>query len=210
MKVEKKGEDQIKYDESKFFRPLADLGIEFKQKDGKIEEEERYPERVEKQHSAVNQPGIIGAIKKVFTPSPVRNVVDKKIPPQAKKDNFALKEVLSKIDAPAPAPASATASGGVSPQAAILLDSLKEKISARGGSASGGKVSKDRAASQEEMDKLRNLISEKTEKDESALAPSVSPGPSASPTAIPKKPKASSVGPQPREVPEDVLRKILE
>ncbi|OGJ14315.1 hypothetical protein A2587_01070 [Candidatus Nomurabacteria bacterium RIFOXYD1_FULL_42_14] len=212
VKVEKKGEDQIKYDESKFFRPLADLGIEFKQKDGKIEEEERYPERVEKQHSAVNQPGIIGAIKKVFTPSPVRNVVDKKIPPQAKKDNFALKEVLSKIDAPAPAPApaSATASGGVSPQAAILLDSLKEKISARGGSASGGKVSKDRAASQEEMDKLRNLISEKTEKDESALAPSVSPGPSASPTAIPKKPKASSVGPQPREVPEDVLRKILE
>jgi len=40
VKVEKGREDQIKYDESKFFKPLADLGIEFKPKNGRIEEDE--------------------------------------------------------------------------------------------------------------------------------------------------------------------------
>jgi CxxC-x17-CxxC domain-containing protein len=34
VKVEKRGEDQIKYDESKFYKPLSDLGIEFKPKNG--------------------------------------------------------------------------------------------------------------------------------------------------------------------------------
>src|ERR1035437_8488852 len=46
VKVEKRGQDQIKYDETKFYKPLADLGIEFEQKDrGKVEEGERYHER---------------------------------------------------------------------------------------------------------------------------------------------------------------------
>src|SRR3990172_667689 len=53
VKVEKGSENQIKYDESKFFKPLADLGIEFQQKNGgKIEEGERYPERIDKHETS--------------------------------------------------------------------------------------------------------------------------------------------------------------
>jgi len=35
VKVAKGSENQIKHDESRFYKPLADLGIEFKPKDGK-------------------------------------------------------------------------------------------------------------------------------------------------------------------------------
>ena len=198
MKVGKSSENQIKYDESKFFKPLADLGIEFEPKSrGKVEEMNRHPERVEIHGEQPRQ--ILSAIKKAFSKE------NKSKPARTGAGNPELREVLNKITADGGTPKNAVvnepaaAVGGVPPKAAISLDSLKEKISARGGSASGGKVSKDRAASQEEMDKLRNLISKKTEKDESASS-----------TPIPKKPKVSSVGPQPREVPEDVLRKILE
>ena len=70
VKVEKKGQDQIKYDETKFYKPLADLGIEFTQKDrGKVEEE-RYTERIDphinKPHNGTVKPGILNTIKKVF------------------------------------------------------------------------------------------------------------------------------------------------
>jgi len=187
VKAEKGRDDQIKYDESKFFKPLADLGIEFKQKNGKIEEDNRYPERIER----AGKPGIIGTIKKVFT----KQVENKKpIPtkiaiPIKPKDNTALREFLNKTLAAKPAPEPATASGGVPLQAAISLNTLKNKVSAGGGSAFGGKFSTDRAASAEEMNKLKDLIQEKTEK-----TPSVSSVPTA---------KA-------KEIPEDILRKILE
>jgi CxxC-x17-CxxC domain-containing protein len=169
VKVEKKGQDQINYDETKFYKPLADLGIEFTQKDrGKVEEE-RYTERVDK-HSVV-KPGIFSTIKKVFVAK--------------KKDNSALREVLNKT---------------------ISLDSLKDKISALGGSAPGGKASKDRAASAEEMNKLKELISEKIPNQEKAekkiTTPAEAPPPQKGGEETPKKPA--------KEVPEDVLRKILE
>jgi CxxC-x17-CxxC domain-containing protein len=184
VKVEKKGQDQIKYDESKFYKPLADLGIEFEQKDrGHVEEENRHPERVDKHiDKPANQPvkpGILGAIKKVFTPS---STSVRRIPVPEKKENSELKEVLNKVlKEPNPVP--------------VSLNSLKDKISALGGSASGGKVSNDRAASAEEMNKLKDLIEkteEKIEKKEEAI-----------PVPVPPKNNA-------KEVPEDVLRKILE
>jgi CxxC-x17-CxxC domain-containing protein len=185
VKVEKGGRDQIKYDESKFYKPLADLGIEFEQKDrGKVEEDNRYQERGEKDFAGagksvapaqkpsvpVNKPSVFGAIKKVFTKnsSPV---------PQSKdrvKENLALKEVLNKT---------------------ISLDSLKNK-EASPVDLQPGEVKKptstrqggDRAATAEDMSKLKNLISEK----------------------IKEEPKKEEEKDKTKEVPEDVLRKILE
>ena len=74
VKVEKTSENQIKHDEVTFFKPLADLGIEFEKKDrGHVEEANRHPERIDSHvdKSAVhsNKAGILGAIKKVFSPA---------------------------------------------------------------------------------------------------------------------------------------------
>ena len=123
--------------------------------------------------------GTVGPVSKA-KPSPQ---------PQVKpRSSTGLKEVLKKVfvNTPPPAPR-------VEP---ISLDALKNKMRdvkqapAGGWSASGGK---DRAASPEEMDKLKDLIAEKIEVKKE------------------ENPKASPVdGLQPREVPEDVLKKILE
>ncbi|OGI57254.1 hypothetical protein A3B85_01695 [Candidatus Nomurabacteria bacterium RIFCSPHIGHO2_02_FULL_37_13] len=222
VKVEKGSENQIKYDESKFFKPLADLGIEFQQKNGgKIEEGERYPERIDKHEispiglpssialrasqsmnkplvstgkpsSSAGRPGIFGAIKKVFIPD------NKSKPVRAGGENLALKEVLNKISEP------------------ISLDALKDKDtmhSKPARNATHGVAGGDRAASPEDMNKLKDLILEKT-----LPPPTPNPSTSSGPSAV--KTKASSVGglpsgvdpraSQPREVPEDVLKKILE
>ena len=181
VKVEKGSENQIKYDESKFFKPLADLGIEFEQKDkGGHNGEDRHQERGFT-HTAAHtksQPGILGAIKKVFnkTPAPVE------IPKKPKPENLALKEVLGKINEPAST--SASLGGPVS------LDTLKDKIKETNKNLTH---SKDRSASPEEMHKLKDLIIEKMEKneDKKVSEPPLTPG-------------------NIKEVPEDVLRKILE
>ena len=173
VKVEKSSENQIKYDEHTFLKPLADLGIEFEQKNKNIDEKkDRYPERVGRSPLAVSKPNIFEAIKKVFNKSdtPVRE-----IPKKPAKENLALKEVLSKIDAPILEP--------------VSLDTLKNKNKE---SAKSFVHSKDRAASPEDMNKLKDLISEKTEKTEV------------------KKEDTPPPAPKTKEVPEDILRKILE
>jgi CxxC-x17-CxxC domain-containing protein len=180
VKVAKGSENQIKHDESRFYKPLADLGIEFKPKDGNVEETERYPERAD--HPI--PPGkIISAIKKVFTPLPVKSTTTiKPKPVHLVGDNSALKEVLNKVlSEPVlkTVPEPATAFGGVPQEAAISLDSLKEKIKEETSKVS--MPAKDRSASAEEMNKLKDFIEEKTEKKDKQ-----------------------------KEVPEDVLRKILE
>jgi CxxC-x17-CxxC domain-containing protein len=201
VKVEKKGHDQIKFDETTFFKPLADLGIEFQQKNNKIEEENRHPERIEKNVPPVvrnippiqpiARPKIFSTIKKVFTSS----------------KNFGLKEVLNKaLTEPVAVP--------------ISLDSLKDKM--REVSSLPSKPARplgaggDRAASTEDMNKLKNLIQEKVpvspKNEETITTPAKATPPPQGGEGIPKKPtQASPVdGLQPREIPEDVLRKILE
>ena len=157
VKVEKKGQDQINYDESKFYKPLADLGIEFKQKngDGKIEENNRYPERIEKTTPSASptRPKIFSAIKKVFTR-------------EKPKENLALRELLNKTVPP-----------------------------------------KARAASSEEMNKLKDLISAKVPTS-IPVPPASTPIPPSAP--VPPSPLISEKKEQAKEVPEDVLRKILE
>ncbi len=227
VKVEKGREDQIKYDESTFFKPLADLGIEFERKDqgkdAKSETANRFPERV-------NKPSIVGAIKKVFksakpagslgglvvkpapapiiakaniaTPPPIPpKVVIPKKPPA--KDNIALREILNEtlkaeVEKPIPVPEpKKEIVPPVPPVKApepISLDALKNKIKEP-------TQSKDRAASHEDMNKLKNLIAEKITTPAKATPPPKGGEETPAPTPVPKKPK---------EVPEDVLRKILE
>ena len=238
VKVEKDSENQLKHDETTYFKPLADLGIEFEQKNKNTDEEKwkyvdranyhtekpafiknKAPSPVPKAPSASeNKSGIFSTIKKVFN----------KVPPKVEKHNTALKEILDqtlakpehksepksqlKVDQPvAPAPAP------------VSLDALKAKNKEI-------KPSKDRAASAEDMHKLKDLISSKISTPNTPVAPvspaptspapvpapvptpapqpqpkieipTPTPAPVSAPTPVPKKPK---------EVPEDVLRKILE
>jgi len=146
---------QIKQDETEFFRPLADLGIEFEQKSEPGKKADIPEER-----------GMLSAIKKVLSTQAGFHKNGKS--KEKIRDTSALREVLNKI----------TADGGTTPPP-VSLDVLKSKekevIS-----------SNDRAAKPEEMEKLKNLITKKIPTPEPTLTP------------------------QTKEVPEDVLRKILE
>ena len=185
VKVERDSENQIKHDETKFFKPLADLGIEFESKDReKHKGDERYPERVEKKVNPLAPPR---------APAPIKP-----------KPNLALKEVLSKVTSVSSAPA--TTSGGVPLKAVMSLDALKNKMK------DITLPSKDRAASAEEMNKLKELIAEKittSQKEKITTSPKGTPPPQGGEdTATVPTPVASV--PKVKEVPEDVLRKILE
>lgn len=208
VKVEKDSENQIKHDELTFYKPLADLGIEFEPKEkDRHKEQDRHPERIAQHISksipqankppiSGNKSGIFKTIKKVFDKAPIKKV---------EKNNSALREVLNKIKEPSqnesktipiPTPTLTPIPNPI-PEP-VSLDILKTKIKE-------SVPSKDRAASAEDMSKLKDLISTKI----STPNPSTSSAPS-TPTPVPQKPKASPIGTQPREVPEDVLRKILE
>ena len=180
---------QIKQDETKFYKPLADLGIEFKQKDGNGDTE-RYPERIDKpiphnidkktpeKNIPFTPPKIFSAIKKVFTKASPIGLQPREKP----RDNSALKEVLNKalsenkiLEENKKEPEVKKVEEPISPP--ISLSELKNTKS------TPDIVSKDRSASREDMDKLKNFI-ETT--DMSAAKEKV------------------------KEIPEDVLRKILE
>ncbi len=179
------------------------MGIEFKSEN--VEEEktgERHPERANA-HSAKNnnsepkrKDGILSGIKKVFSH-------DK---PKSRNENPALKEILNKtmsgdkvaevtpVAKPTPPPVSIN----------ILKDKPKEVIA----------NTKDRAATPEEMNKLKDLIA-KTAPIATPI-PTPPPAPKPAPTPQPKietptpAPSTESAPKKIREVPEDVLRKILE
>ena len=181
------GEKQIKQDETRFYKPLADLGIEFSassltdesQKDKKVQD-------FKNKKKSESRPGIFSGIRKVFSakdrPTPSGKYPNK---PKARGENLALKEVLNKTLATPPVPPP------------VSLNVLKEKQK-----EIKEKSSKDRSASPEDMNKLKDLISEK-----------VSP---VEPEPVPKV-EDTKKGTEPpltkgniKEVPEDVLRKILE
>jgi len=185
---------QIKQDETKFYKPLADLGIEFEQKDKNNIEEERYTERVNKpmsgdldkkvpvKNSPVStSPKIFSTIKKVFTKSPT---VPKSAPVKIVRDNSALKEVLNKAlsenkpSAVKPEVVEPAATTPIPAPEPVSLNTLKNE-----NSINNAKPSKDRAAKAEDMDKLKNLI---------------------------ETTNISGAQGKVKEVPEDVLRKILE
>ena len=167
---------QIKQDETKFFKPLADLGIEFKQKGGNENGNgngngnggvKRYPERKAKskfsnldkksvsRNSSATTPRVFSGIKKVFT----RN--KPKTTHTSSRDNTALREILNKTlsdnkilekktsDKNIPESELNNEKSMVKP---ISLNELKTQKS------SSLSKSKDRSASPEDMDKLKNFI----------------------------------------------------
>ncbi len=187
--------NQIRYDDSKFFKPLSDLGIEFEQK-GNITKESFEEKRsvLSQSHDSPPKttPGIFSAIKKVFNknPYPIRNQFQKPRPTHPPlRENLALKEILNKtlnenkvLEKPTPPP--------------ISLSELKKVEPTQTSSL------KDRSANIEEMNKLKNLIQKKTD-----------PLPEPIPESVPevkKEEKPLQNKAEIKEVPEDVLRKILE
>ena len=181
---------------------MADLGIEFESKGSEKSEskiENRHPDKVNN-----SQPV---AEKTKFVPKSL---------PMKNKENTALKEVLKKITADggtsqkAVVSEPATAASGASPQAAISLDDLKNKNKEIASS-----TVKDRAASAEDMNKLKNLIITKTsepKKEEITTPAKATPPPQRGEETLPAKEVAEPplTSGNIKEVPEDVLKKILE
>lgn len=256
VKVEKGSENQIRYDESKFFKPLADLGIEFSPKDSedkdqkdkvknlvvggepkgsKQKEIQRKSENKEVFPSSSGKQGIIGTIKKVFqSDRPTTSRV-------VRGENLALREVLNKTLNPTKestqqkVPVLDEEDEVVTPESKsvpepVSLDILKDKIKASAAGLSSKEIlhPKDKAASPDDMNELKDFI-----ETVAAPKPKVEPvvpltaqmggneplaaAPQSEPkveeTPLPPAPKVSTVdkgASQPREVPEDVLKKILE
>lgn len=190
VKVEKGPENEVIYDDSKFYKPLADLGIEFKPKDDNAGNETK-PKRERRPEFFTKKPN-----------------TDK---PNRSKANPALKDILNK-----------TLSGELEPVAApvpppVSLHTLKEKT--KDVVASG---SKDRAASKDDMNKLKDLIQEKVATVEEKVVeptpiptPTSTPEPDPIPRPDPAPQKNIPTAPSPKDLPikevsEEVLRKILE
>ncbi len=217
VKVEKSKESgQVKYDDSKFFKPLADLGIEFEPKNGGAKnndiEENRHPERKDTggkiEKDVKKEGGLASAIKKVF-----QKEVDNT--EKVKTNHIGLKEILNKTLAGNDIKASPV---GLQPREVvppippvIHLDNLKEKAKASPVGLQPRDISvngKDRAASVADMNKLKDLIKEKIAVVEEVPVKKVEEVKKEekkedTPLPVPQKPKV-------REVPEDVLKKILE
>ena len=172
---------QVRYDDTEFFRPLAELGIEFPVK-GAIKNESMPKE----------DRGLAQTAKRVFT--------DKK--PERRdrgRDNPGLKEIINKTLSGEFVPDVTLVAKPAEP--AVSLDSLKEKTKEMANP-------KDRAASREDMDKLKNLIQEKAlevKKEDNIPNPSKPPLIKGGESIPPDKGDKGV-----KEIPEDVLRKILE
>lgn len=180
LKPIKSSPKQIIQDQDKFFKPLADLGIEFTVKAPVAskevrENQDRYPEREDHHH-------IEPAPKKIF------NETRPPKPARPAGENFALKEALKKV-VPAPADVPVPPAPIIPPKAPepepVSLDTLKNKMKDM-------IPPKDKAASVEDRNKLKDLIASTVPvADKQGTEPPLTTG-------------------NIKEVPEDVLRKILE
>jgi CxxC-x17-CxxC domain-containing protein len=201
---------QIKQDETKFFKPLADLGIEFEQKDKNIEVlegEDRYQEEKDKDQKEISHPKpsftpkIFSTLKKVFTKEKTKSTF-----PVA-RDTSALKEVLNKALSAQAGPSENKSSVAtpipIPTPPPISLNTLKNE--------NKEKQTKDRSASVEEMNKLKNFIKATNIpvlKEEKILEPDVTNVEEKKVEDVKTADKNSNI--KTKEVPEDVLRKILE
>ncbi len=217
-------------DGAEFFQSLANLGIEFEPDESKVNLKERYPERRDAPKVLPSRPVQMSAEKKIFTPRvPQPPAQDTK--PAARVDsvrpkdgvNKALHDVLHKVmakeaEAPKAVPTRPVPAPAPMP-AAISLDSLKNKMRDVKQTVT---PAQDRAATPADMSKLKDLIAEKTAAfGQAPQAPAPFPTPAPAPTPVPtpilptppmlSTPTPAPVTPPaPPEVPEDVLRKILE
>jgi CxxC-x17-CxxC domain-containing protein len=256
--------NQIRNDESKYFKPLADLGIEFGQKDisGQMKNinDNRYPEKNERNQKNFNQnkPGVFSKLKKVFGSEKKTKTMG---------DNLALREILNKtLSENSKQPEQKKEEIKREPEIKEVQDkkipeptiSLNELRNSKPTPVS--KMAPSRAAPAEEMNKLKDFISKKeseinkpeiqevkkteiiqpkleenkteTKIEEKKAKSSEAGSPDASKEAFREEIKKEEVKQTPpsapqtqtqtqaqpsvsptgtvREVPEDVLRKILE
>ena len=224
--------NQIRHDETSYFKPLSDLGIEFEDKGQSAtgvnkEENARYPERNEKNIGIKknipiypnNKIGVFSKIKKVFNKnSPVNNFKPKEKP----KENLALRDILNKtlnenkvLEGKKEIKVEESKMVEVKKEAppTISLNDLRQN------SPTKTSTLQDRSASSEDMNKLKNLISEK---ETTGFVPKIQKEEiieeKVQQDTMPVKPTEPIQQAQPsvsssgkiREVPEDVLRKILE
>lgn len=176
---------QVRHDESKFFKPLSDLGIEFGS-DGKIftgdilktNAAPTAHQTLSKNPNIPTPPekkGIFSGIKKVFQGAPqtqvrqsmpqIQNKFENKNIPQKPKENFALKEILNKAlsetippkPTPPPVPAPKVEEIKKPEIPAVSLDTLKAKP------VPSTSPLKDKSASSEDMDKFKSFIFQKIE-----------------------------------------------
>ncbi len=255
---------QIKQDETKFIKPLADLGIEFKQKNENENKNgngngKRYPERISKHKSqdfkkkvlVRNTPSarspILSNIKKVFTKNKPKTT-DK-----LTRNNKALREILNKTLSKNKILTTQNTTNSVVDEEKEILNkkliiksiSLNKLKTLKPSSVS---ISKDRSASLEDMNKLKSFIKEKdisvqnssnvsegkeekklnttednyntvksNEKVEKPITSDISQDNNdknkfkeTNLSVSKEKLKISSENKQLKEVPEDVLRKLLE
>ena len=198
LKPPKEAKGQIKEEEGRFYKPLADLGIEF-----------------------TNDGNDSGKKKDKILPPPKHTTQHHNT--HSIKDNRMLKEILDKtlanlpdqksINKPKPEykPVSVNA-----PEKTVSLNVLKNQSQ----NIANNVPTKDRAASPDSMNKLKNFILENKigpQNEDSVKLKVNTPSPiststprppiqTQTPTPIPKPPSSNQV----REVPEDVLRKMLE
>ncbi len=201
---------QINQDQDKFFKPLSDLGIEFTPKTP-----------IAKNAIKENEGRYSTKDKNNFRVSPPK-VTAKKEKPVHPVENLALKEVLSRA-------LPIHREQAIEPKhepAHVSLDVLKNKMKDM-------IPKKDKSASLEDKNKLKDLInstsatsqevvvlekSAQTEKKEESASIQPTPKPPVSQAPITPSPApVDKVGTEPpltkeniKEVPEDVLRKILE
>jgi CxxC-x17-CxxC domain-containing protein len=252
LKPVKGSPSQMKYDETKFFKPLADLGIEYPSveykpkaiKDDRRQGEQKITNEIKSKERPLDQqnkpypnrpqsytkPGVIGTIKNVFVKKPTDNRGLKDILNKALEEK-AISEVSQAKTTPPTEPRK-------SEPAPISLSDLKREQPKVG-------VPTDRSADGNTMNSLKDLLSKihiEEKPVEKPTAPQaremqkeqIKPEPpkfempkpqplpikepvikEASPLAQPAFSTSTPITtptpvPQQREVPEDVLRKILQ
>ncbi len=243
--------EQIKRNDATFYKPLADLGIEFEQKDAMGESRPPQKERTDRPvvarefkpvapapqmqnkiiHNATGpKPGAFSGFKKLIVDDnsalQVKRVTppSSTVPPKQNKNNFrqplkqnvALKEILNKINSQSakPMPTPVRVETPVAPAApAISLDSLRAKTKEATNVNNGGN---DRSAPKEEMNKLKDFIQAKVPPkmaDIRPATPTPQPTPVVPPQAsapMPKPPEPVEPPKKVREVPESILKQLLE
>jgi len=192
--------NQIRNEETKFFKPLADLGIEFEQKDQSAVAINNYSEK-NNVNTNYKKPNVFSKLKKVFVPN--KNYTQKQ---KVTGENLALREILNKT-----LNDNKFLNDQLEKKPEIKQEVKKETqpfISLSKLNSSKPQIVNnlnDRSASAEDMNKLKNLISQKeklVEKQEEKK-PEKQKIQQPSQSAIASSEKI-------REVPEDILRKILE
>ncbi|MDQ3245192.1 MAG: type IV secretion system DNA-binding domain-containing protein [bacterium] len=223
--------NQVKQDEGKFYKPLADLGIEFTDNGQASSSLKEIPKSVTanktnapnippKTFNNINKPiNVISNIKKVLNSDlagslksrPLNtNNTPKFIPKNKPEENLALKEILNKT----------LSENKTLEPAPVSINTLKTPPTPSINN------SKDRGATEDRMSALKNAIlsAQKTEEKVVTVIPTPVPQiPKPTPISIksakdrlPQNPTPSHPNPPTppvntvKEVPEEVLRKILE